>query len=176
LTRRTDVTVRDARPEDVPALARVHVESWRAAYRGLLPDAYLDGLQVRDHEELWWSRLRGEGFVVLADLGGVPVGYASGGPDRAQPDADLGEVYAIYVLDEFQGRGVGRALLAAAAERLQGEGFGRLRLWTLEGNRRARDFYRRLGGVQRGRQPLHLGGGSYTEVGYAWDDPNRLRE
>jgi GNAT superfamily N-acetyltransferase len=143
--------IRQATPADAPALAEVHVRSWQWAYRGQLPDEYLDGLSDTlerrvaarraelanlppDHR--WW--------VVEQD--GQIVGFAITQPSR---DADappmVAEVALIYLLPEEAGKGIGRALFAHAVMDLRERGYRQAILWVLEGNTRARRFYEAAG-------------------------------
>jgi GNAT superfamily N-acetyltransferase len=145
------VAIRAARPEDARAIAEVHVEGWRWAYRGLVPDPYLDGLDVGDRERMWaegLARPPDRWACFVADDGDRVVGFVRCGPPQdagagAPPDA--GEVYAIYVRRQVQGTGVGHALFGRAEGWLAGHGFGTGVLWVLEANDRARHFYERAG-------------------------------
>ncbi len=144
------VTVRDATVDDARAIAEVHVASWRWAYRGQLPDGFLEGLSVDDREAMWtaWFLRPEERAAVLiaSDEDGRVVGFANAGPSRddvASPDT--GELRAIYVLQEFQGSGVGRALLDASLDRLRAAAYARVTLWVLETNDLGRRFYERNG-------------------------------
>jgi ribosomal protein S18 acetylase RimI-like enzyme len=143
--------VRDATLADARAIAEVHVRSWQAAYRGLLPDDLLESLSAPDREAMWRMSLArpapGNGCLVAEEEGDV-IGFAAFGPARkdhiaAPPDA--GEVYAIYLAPERFGRGVGRTLLSLATDRLREAGFRSAVLWVLEANERARGFYELMG-------------------------------
>lgn len=145
----TAVRIRPGTREDARAIAEVHVASWRDAYRGLLPDGFLDRLSVDEREAQ-----RAEGFddpgspfsVLVAEDAGSVVGFVAYGPSR-DDDAteETGEVPAIYVEPGVVGTGVGRALFAAATEGLRERGYRRATLWVLEANERARRFYEKAG-------------------------------
>ncbi len=108
--------VRPAELDDAAAIARVHVATWRTAYRGLLPDDFLASLDEAWYAERWWRTLGDtSGRVYIAEAAGAVVGFASGGRERAGEDGYEGELYAIYILDEAHGRGHGRRLLQAVA-------------------------------------------------------------
>jgi RimJ/RimL family protein N-acetyltransferase len=142
--------VRRARPEDADAIARVQVDSWRAAYTGLLPDAVIARRTVEERRAAW-CRILGEpdspehrSFVVLID--DVVHGVASIGPSRDEDAApDVGELYAIYLDPARWGLGLGRALFAAAVADLRELGRAAVTLWVLDGNARARRFYEAAG-------------------------------
>src|SRR5215472_10508942 len=103
--------VRDAQAGDATAIANVHVATWRTAYRGLLPDEFLRSLAEAGYEARWKRNLQeGTALVYVASEGDKIVGFASGGRERAGESGFEGELYAIYVLEEAQGRGHGHRL------------------------------------------------------------------
>ena len=138
--------LRDAQPGDAEAIAAVHVASWRAAYRHLLPDDLLDGLSVDDRAR-WWRRLleapRGD-HVVVAERDGATEGFvhvALGPPDGP----DRGELVTLYLLPDRWGTGLGARLHDVGLDRLAGAGCAEARVWMLSTNERARRFYVRHG-------------------------------
>ncbi|MEU7292600.1 GNAT family N-acetyltransferase [Streptomyces exfoliatus] len=144
------MSIREALPEDAAAVAAVHVLSWRAAYRDLLPARYLAALDVAERTAVWRARL------TAPDRPTVLVATGSGGEVRAfscfrawqGEDLDprtTGELAALYALPEAWGTGVGRALLSASTERLAAAGFRMAALWVLAGNARGRRFYEAAG-------------------------------
>jgi ribosomal protein S18 acetylase RimI-like enzyme len=168
--------LRPAEPSDAAAIARVHVASWRTTYQGLLPDAYLDAMDEDRYAGRWRRTLldrTGRSIVLVAEEEEVIAGYASGGPERDEDDRYEGELYAIYLLREFQGRGLGRALVEAVAAALADRGVTSMVVWVLRENAGARAFYERLGGVYLRERELQLGSeGSLhlAEVSYLWED------
>ena len=139
--------IRPARMQDAPEIAVVHVRSWQAAYRGLLPQAYLDGLDPAQRIGQWERSLSAAGWsdagTLVADAGGPLSGFVSYGPAR-DDDADsrrAGEIYAIYLVPAAWDEGIGRQLMAAALGRLGGAGFDQVILWVLDSNARTRRFY-----------------------------------
>jgi GNAT superfamily N-acetyltransferase len=151
--------IRPARPEDARAIAEVHVASWRHAYRGLLPDDYLDRLSVDERErtrrEHLEDRSSGWGTLVVDDAGRV-VGFSTYGPSRDEDATSAtGEVPAIYLDPDVIGTGVGRELLAETIFALRAAGFTHASLWVLEGNVRARRFYEKAGWVWDGSVSTH---------------------
>jgi ribosomal protein S18 acetylase RimI-like enzyme len=136
--------VRSAVPSDARAIATVHVESWRVAYRGLLPDDYLAGLSPEQRTALWSGILAdpSSGHVVVLVLDDLIVGFAHAGPsgDEDAPP-DTGELYTIYVHPDAWGQGYGRALMEAVLDRLAADRTRTVTLWMLSTNDRARRFY-----------------------------------
>lgn len=153
--------IREASPDDARAIAEVHVRSWRWAYRGLIPDDYLDRLSVDDREVRWREGLTPPasnlGCVVAEDEGGRVVGFAGFGAaaDEATSPEGAGEVHAIYVDESVAGTGVGRELFAAASDGLRAQGFPRAFLWVLAANDRARRFYVKAGWSWDGAESTH---------------------
>ena len=141
-------TVRPARVADAPAMGRLHVRAWQAAYRGHMPDDYLDGLRAEDRAAGWERALglqRPRGAVLVAEQAGEVVGFANVGP--AQDPEGAGELYAINVDPGHWGTGAGRALLKAAQAELARLGFDETVLWVLPANARARRFHEVAGWV-----------------------------
>ena len=157
------VELRDATPADAFGLATVHVASWRAAYRGLMPDEVLAALSVPERERLWSDRLttpEPRTSVVVATDARRVVGFAAAGPplvatDRA--DSTLGDLYALYLDPGRWGRGIGAPLHAAALDRLVTHSFTHAGLWILDGNERAQRFYLRHGWTDTGRTQIDRG-------------------
>jgi GNAT superfamily N-acetyltransferase len=169
------VTIREAGCADAGAIARVHVESWRTTYRGLMPDAVLDGLSVEQRRDTWERLLcparAGRCTFVAAAVDGEVIGFADGGPPQVDVPGYDGELYAIYLLRECQGHGVGRRLVQAVADWLTGRGYRRMVLWVLSENHPSRRFYERLGGMAVARQPFEIGGAWLDEIAYGYDLP-----
>jgi ribosomal protein S18 acetylase RimI-like enzyme len=150
-----ELRIRPPERGDAARLAHVQLESWTVLFRGLLPDGHLDRLEEGDRT-VDWERLLGrlsetEGEVLVAERGDEVVGFAHLGPtdDEDLEARQVGELYALHVLPEDTGQGIGRALLEAAAERL-GERFGLAVLWMLAGNQRARALYESTGWAEDG--------------------------
>jgi GNAT superfamily N-acetyltransferase len=138
------MVLRLAEPGDALAVARVHVRSWQVAYRGLLPDEYLDQLRAEDRAERYDFATRDPlkpRTIVALDEGQI-CGFATTAPSRDPELKDHGELCALYAHPEYWGRGIGVALVAAAREHLLGAGFLEAMLWVLAGNKRAECFYR----------------------------------
>lgn len=140
--------VRPARLDDAAAIARIHVGAWRVAYRGLLPQAVLDGLDLDARVERWRSFLAdpGEKEHLVGLAHGAVKGFLSLGTSRDEDATPTtGEVYAVYVDPDSWRQAIGLRLMKAGLERLTARGFTRATLWILAENQRARSFYEALG-------------------------------
>ncbi|MGH8317138.1 MAG: GNAT family N-acetyltransferase [Steroidobacteraceae bacterium] len=166
--------LRLAVPADAMAVARVHVRAWQAAYRGLMPDDYLDGLRAEDRAPRYDFAGRDPArprtwVAVEADS---ILGFAAISPARDEDVTGQGELCALYVEPDRWGRGIGRALASEARSDLSRLGFARALLWVVAGNARAEQFYRADGwspdGLHRARQ---VGGVTVDTLRY-----NRLLE
>jgi ribosomal protein S18 acetylase RimI-like enzyme len=166
--------VRVASVEDAPGIARVHVDTWRTAYRGILPADFLNALSYEARTQRWCENLAQAGpqqFTLVAeDDDGTVVGFAGGGSERDGMPGYDGEIYAVYVLTQHQRRGIGRQLMGVSARRLMDHGFGAAMLWALEANWRARAFYEALGGQFIGRKAKVVADTPQIEVAYGWPD------
>ena len=168
--------VRPAGLGDAAEISRVHVATWRTAYRGMLPDDFLASLTEAHYAERW-TRGIGDGtsrVYVAEDASGV-VGFASGGRERAGEDGFDGELYALYVDDRAQRRGHGRELVRAGVGGLRDRGLRDMIIWVLRDNAGARAFYERLGGVYVRTQPITIGPTLLHEVSYGWRSLDDLR-
>jgi L-amino acid N-acyltransferase YncA len=164
--------IRPAQIDDVPAIARVQVDTWRTTYTGIVPAEHLVRLDYAHSVEKWRQVFVSQSqtrLFVAEDEGGQVVGFACGGPGREPQPALDGELYAIYVLQAHQGRGLGRGLVAAVATDLYTRGFKSLLIWVLKDNP-SRGFYEALGGQIMAHQEIDIGGASLAEVGYGWLD------
>jgi GNAT superfamily N-acetyltransferase len=164
--------VRRATPDDARAIAATGVIGWQSAYRGILPDDYLDAMSVETRAIAWRHRLEadtdGLAPAWVGESGGRVVGFVSGGPPRDEDVAPpTAEIYAIYLRPEAWRHGLGTALMGAATGHLRSLGATDLVLWVFEANRAARSFYEALGWrPDGGRQALLVGGFRAQEIRY----------
>ncbi len=168
-----NISIRAAVEADAGAIARVHVESWRTTYAGIMPDAYLAGLDETLRSKLWGEWLSGGSLVFVAEWDGQVVGFAHGGANREPVAACDAELYAIYLLKEAQKRGIGAELLRAMATALLKRNFRSMAVWVLEQNR-SRSFYEKAGARLTTSKVIDIGGTKMMEVAYAWADLKTL--
>jgi ribosomal protein S18 acetylase RimI-like enzyme len=180
----TDVVIRAAALDDAGAIAAVHVASWRDSYRGMIPDAVLDGPMLDERLPMWRQVLSSApaGRLVLVATerppDGAPtpeapriLGFASAGRTRgrwATGGRFDAEIYTLYGAGTWRGQNLGCRLIASAALRLELFGHDSVMLWTLHDNAPARAFYERLGGRVAGQREERFAGALLYEVGYGW--------
>ncbi|MFL9925481.1 GNAT family N-acetyltransferase [Herbaspirillum lusitanum] len=162
-----EVTIRRARVSDAPAISGVRIDSWRATYRGVFPDAYLDGMKGDQSVQLWQRVLGASSDAACTYVAVVEdevVGFASGmtlAESRFGCDAEL---TGMYLLPHIQRRGVGRKLLAHVAASLINAGATGLLTWVVSKNQGARDFFGALGAEE------------LIEQSFQWDDDTEVAE
>jgi ribosomal protein S18 acetylase RimI-like enzyme len=172
------VIIREARIEDAAGIAKVHVDTWRTTYAGILPDEHLANLSYERREKLWIDYIlsdaesRDFNHVAENDAGQI-VGFVSGGPERKNDPDYKSELYAIYILKEYQGQGIGHSLTQTLVKRLLQSGMNTMLLWVVSDNP-ARRFYEALGGQQIKTERVELGGVMIDEVAYGWTDINTI--
>ena len=165
--------IRKALPSDAKTIAQVHISSWQAAYRDLMPAQYLSSLEatLAQRESFWMRALESdESNVWVAHVDKHVVGWISVGASRDEDaaGANTGEVMAIYVLARYWQTGAGLALWKAGLQTLRECGFQGVTLWVLSLNERAIRFYRRAGCVADAGSERNLirGGVTLEEVRY----------
>lgn len=146
------------------AVSHIYEEGWRFAYRGIVPQDYLNSIP----EGRWASCLdqAGVGSLVVEEDGKL-IGTSSYSRSRWEQFEGAGEIISIYFLPEYIGRGYGRLLLEAVVGELEKLGYQEIFLWVLEENLRARKFYEKCGFMPSGHCMEHeIGGKMLQEVRY----------
>lgn len=166
------MTLVAAGAEDAPAIAALHVTSWRSAYKGLVPDEFLAGPVEDDRRMLWESRLSmpdaSQLVLKAVDGRGTMAGFTCVLRDADPAWGPL--LDNLHVTPDLRGRGIG-AILLSASRRWSSEVSPGLpmHLWVIEGNTRARRFYDREGGEVVERQLLELTAGIMVPaLRYVW--------
>ena len=162
--------VRLATDADATAIARLQLASWRSAYAGLLPAAYLAQFSDEERAEEW-RQLLSQGdhtvFVAESDEGEI-AGFGCIRPDL-DPEAPASIfVPSLHVLPTRRRQGIGQVMLAAISEHCQSRGAPGFYLWVLKDNVPARRFYEAMGGEFCGEERHDLGGAMADEVAYRW--------
>lgn len=158
---------------DARAVAEVHVRTWQAAYRGIVPEAYLAALSVDQREAMWKDAITtGTPRLLVAKAQSGLAGWISFGPCRdGGVPAQAGEIWALYVAPEFWSGGVGRQLWLTARAQLIEDGYRSASLWVITGNARGIRFYVAAGFLEEPAsvKAFTLGGESLQEVRYTCD-------
>ncbi|GLG02286.1 putative N-acetyltransferase YuaI [Alicyclobacillus hesperidum subsp. aegles] len=163
--------IRRVSDSDYGQIARVHVDSWRTTYKGIVPDNYLDELSYETSEARWRrvSAQNGPDYAMFVAEDGVGqiVGFANGGKERSGDTDYDGELYSIYLRESHQRQGLGQKLFHRIVQHLVSTDFHSMLIWVLADNP-ACHFYESLGGVPIIEQDVEIDGKSLREIGYGW--------
>lgn len=166
------MVIRKANPQDAVAIAKVHVDSWRTTYQGIVPDSYLERLSYERREAMWTHVITTQPenpvFVAEDDDHGI-VGFANGGKERSGNPTYQGELYALYIFKEFQGGAIGRALTSAVVSQLKENGYNNMMTWVLKDNP-SLGFYEHVGGKRFDEKPDEIDGTQLIEYAMGWED------
>ncbi|WP_291431893.1 GNAT family N-acetyltransferase [Deinococcus sp.] len=170
----TPPLIRAATPADAPAIAAIHVQSWRETYAGLMPGEFLDrmtGADMQARRAQFWTQniTAGQDVVRVAEADGTVIAFASAGEARDHPGFDS-ELFTLYALRAAQGHGTGQALLRAVMGALRERGARSMALWVLDVNP-TRSWYARQGGLECGEKR----DGDLRELRMGWPDLGTLR-
>ncbi len=163
------ITFRQSNISDANGIARVHVDTWRTTYAGIVPEDFLRNLSYERRERQWQNfhtnpEPRSHLWVAL-DRDEI-VGFSSGGRERGAGEPD-GEVYAIYLLSKYHGQGIGRELFQRSFVTMRDEGFTSITVWALADNPTC-NFYRKMGGREFSEKNEEIGGVSLKELSFRW--------
>jgi GNAT superfamily N-acetyltransferase len=172
----TAASIRPAFPADAAGIARVHVSTWRTAYKGILKGEILAGLSVEEREQNWLKRIEilpPNCFIFVAELNGKVIGFSTGGPERTDDTHYKGEIYGLYLLQEHQRQGIGRRLVEASVVTLLSNGMNSMLIWVLHENPSCK-FYEAIGGKYICEKEVDIRGQNLMEVAYGWDNLQTL--
>jgi GNAT superfamily N-acetyltransferase len=171
--------VRKATLDDVAGVARVHVDSWRTTYKGIVQTDFLNGMSYENSESRWWNRLERNiaqyALFVAEDDSGRIIGFAHGGPERSGDTVYDGELYAIYLLEDYQRKGIGKQLFRSVVSHLTDNNFQAMLIWVLSDNP-SRNFYESMGGQLIREAEIEIGGQLLQKSAYGWRNLEGLKE
>jgi len=168
------VTIRPARSEDALGVAFVRSASWRATYRNIVPQSYLDEMHPEKSVADWRDAASGKvpgTHLLVAEQGGKIIGFEAYGPARDPNFGYAGELYAAYFLPEAMGKGLGTEMMKTVVRDLTAQGLSDMIVWVMEANERGRRFYGKiLGGaiVEGSRQSFEIEGAPIWEIAYGF--------
>jgi len=139
--------IKQATIQDAHILAEIHANSWKVAYKGIVPDKILDNITVEKRQKYFEQALsegREENAIVFKD--DKPAGLICIGKCRdSDKDDTYGEIWGIYLHPDYWNIGIGFRLISWGLEELTKRGYKRATLWVLEDNIAARKFYEKIG-------------------------------
>ena len=176
--------IREAELPDAAAMARVSVDSYRAAHRDQIPEESLMQFTYEESERNWARAIRElsesderqEYMYVAENESGNLIGVAMGGPERSHHSLYTGEIYFLYLLPEYHRQGIGRQLIISVVERLVEQDMDSLLIRVLQANAPARRFYEALGGllVPEVEEQFEERGAVLVRVAYGWRNVSEL--
>jgi ribosomal protein S18 acetylase RimI-like enzyme len=170
------LALRRPRPEEAEELARLHIQCWHEAYRGIVPQVVLENASLKARIATWHRHIADMERIVLAAYDdGKPVGFILAGPPREEvfEGAD-GQIAAFYILASHQRMGLGKRLLSEAARGWKRQGGTSLGLGVLAENAKARAFYEKMGGKLARTGTWSWDGHPLADATYIFDDLDSL--
>lgn len=176
--------IRKAGISDALEIAKVQVDTWKSAYKGLVSDEFLKGLDYKDREKRWKERLEKQKekhfFYVAENEPWNIIGFAVGGLEQFEPNIEDpitskydGELLAIYVLDSYQRKGFGAQLVQKVVKCLLEHEINSMLVWVLKGSKYCA-FYEKLGGKYLTETYKEIGEDNYAVVSYGWDNIKKV--
>ena len=163
--------IRRAKLADAEGIARAHTASWRTSYRGILPDAILERIDVDQRATSWRRVLQDPAILTLVAYDVTHhdiVGLCDAGRSRRDPSYG-GEVYRLYLEHHARRHGLGREMFEQVTDWLRDQRLGSLIIWVLDNNHHARRFYEAMGGRAGRRVGSMVSGFPVVELAYVWD-------
>ena len=164
--------IRKGTSADALGIATVQTLSWKITYNGIIADTYLDNLDI-DSKAEWWTKAISQNVSVYVAETDRLVGFATGGKGDGQDSNYEGELYAIYLLKEFQGKGIGKMLFDEVAKEMTQNGINSMLVWVLKDNP-SKDFYIKQGGKLIKEEVIEIGNQKLTEEAYGWSDLSQI--
>ncbi|WYP27296.1 GNAT family N-acetyltransferase [Alkalihalobacillus sp. FSL W8-0930] len=163
------MSIRKAVIKDAPAMAKVHVDSWRTTYKGLLPDEMLENLSYDDRTKLWENNIQNERAIIYVaeDEDGQIIGIASGEKRDKSKDENVGDLTTVYLFKEEQGKGIGARLTNQILEDLYTLGCTTIYVEVLANNQ-SKVFYEKMGATLQQEEQITLKGENVDVLIYKW--------
>jgi GNAT superfamily N-acetyltransferase len=165
-----NISFREANVSDCLAVAQVHVQSWQESFAGIVPQTFLDKMSVEKRAKAFEAGFSADSYKMY--VAEVPergvVGFADFGEPREPIGAYEGELYAIYIVPEFQRKSIGERLFHLGVDFFIGRGKGSMYLLALEVSP-YRLFYEKMGGQVFGKKQVDIEGVMYDELVYGWN-------
>lgn len=165
------IKIRRVQKEDLPEVARIRVEGWKTAYRGIIDDDFLACMSVEKDRQKREKDYLLNGFLV-AKIDGKVVGFCryvadnQFSPEREDIDC---EITALYVAPEYKHNGIGTALFSAVKKELQEQHKTKMIIWCLKENLSAHQFYMKMGGKKQGEKQSQIGDKTYPEICFIYE-------
>ncbi|TFD99477.1 GNAT family N-acetyltransferase [Jeotgalibacillus salarius] len=165
------MNIRKAEIDDAKGIARVHVDSWRTTYKGIIPDKVLSGLSYGQRTELWQRNILRDGnYVFVAENEQKEiVGFADCGRRDTNKIKDSGDLTSIYLLEDYQGVGIGKQLMKRLFKQFEKLGYNRVFVEVLKDNK-TQFFYEHYGAILIKAEVIKMAGAELELFIYEWED------
>jgi len=165
------IVVRRGRPTDAKTLSEIFRDSWRLAYRGIIPHNHLESMIARRGAKWWANAIRSRETMLVLCVSRQVAGYATIGLSRTRGRIGKaeGEIYEMYLAPVYQGLGLGEHLFEGARHALEMQGHAGLIVWALADNGGAIDFYWRRGGRPIKEATELVGGAKLRKIAFEWN-------
>lgn len=171
-----DMIIRTAKQEDAAHIAKVHVDSWRTTYNNIIPQSYLDKLSYEQRTTLWQNNLANSARnVFVAEENGEIIGFVVGEKRDTNTEPGATDLSAIYLFEQWQGKGVGKLLLKQIMHTFKEQGFHKVYVEVLADNK-SRDFYKYYGAEYVKTIAITFDGIPINEEVYAWNSVDTVLE
>jgi len=163
--------IRKATQADAAGIAKVHVDSWRTTYKGIIPDDFLSKLSYEKRTQSWIQNIAREDNYVLAaeNTDGKIIGFADCSTRETNTVPNSSDLTSIYLLEEYQGKGIGKQLLKQIFLHFKSLGYENIFVEVLADNK-TRHFYEYYGAKLFNRTQINIGGKVLDELIYEWDN------
>ncbi len=171
------MNIRKAKSQDAQDIGKVHVDSWRTTYKGILPDDFLNNLSYEQRTELWKKNISdATNYVLVAEnVQNEIIGFATGGTRKTNSVPNATDLTSIYLLEEYQGMGIGKQLLKELFTYFKQRGYEKVFVEVLAENK-TRNFYEYYGAQYVDNTEIKIGGKVLEELIYVWNDIDKVIE
>jgi GNAT superfamily N-acetyltransferase len=158
--------------DDAKAVAEIQTASWQFAYKGIVPQDYLDVIDVKKREENWAKGMIEDPTIVrlvACEDNDHAIGFICGLHNRDKDSKIDSELWAIYICPQKIKNGIGEMLFTSFVTELKSKNFSTMKVWVLEENKIGRSFYEKMGGTLSTLQKeIEIGGAKLKEVSYEY--------
>ena len=166
-----ELIIREVELPDIQKIAQINVNVWKSAYKGIIPVSYLDSINYHDNFQAWKHIFNNQGndeLFLVAELKSEVIGFVWAGPEREKGKQNQSELYAIYIKEIHQRKGVGKKLFTIIFDEFKERRYQTLILWTLKENP-YRFFYESLGGELKSTKKEDFKGTKLRLSEYHWN-------
>ena len=159
--------IRYYKKEDIDEIAKIIVDDWKIAYKGIIDDKVLNNLSYEERAERIRNKYRSDKSIVFIENNDIK-GYCRFGENRGD-EKQFGEIYALYIKYDERNNGIGKSLVKEAMQILESRGYDQILIWCLKENMNARKFYEKIGGVEYSQRKIKIGDKLYDEICYKYN-------